>query len=140
MCTPDPNFDPNENLYRRYKNEHIPNGQPIAVIIKFPNCSVNRGRYSNPDDVIQYQSPRYLRWGVMAFQVENVPAQLPSSTSPTHTFIVEHTPREDNFSHSEIRAFRVGNFESLEDLPKLIKKEFRTLLSLAMIILKSPDE
>ena len=57
-----------------------PHGFPIPARIRFfPDASVNRGKYSEPEDVL---IPGWLGWGIAAFTVVEIPAQLVSEGGP----------------------------------------------------------
>uniref|UniRef100_UPI0035CAFB8A hypothetical protein n=1 Tax=uncultured Nostoc sp. TaxID=340711 RepID=UPI0035CAFB8A len=75
----DSNFDPIELLYRRFPkywfNEKENKVLPLAFSL--PNCSVNRDKYSEFEDVLCHRAscPKHncQNWGVASFKVEDIP-------------------------------------------------------------------
>jgi hypothetical protein len=78
----------------------------LPPAIKFPSWSVNREKYRRPADVL---FPSWPDWGVAAFTVADVPAELRSEGGALFQFSVEHVPLEGNYAHSELRASKDGN-------------------------------
>jgi hypothetical protein len=113
-------FTPEEMLYRRIEPNALPISQVTMIrIIPFPDCSVNRSKYSQPQDVLL---PDYLNWGVLGFAVQYVPKELSASESYSR-FDVVHCPLSDNYAHSEIRSYKTGT--ELKEPSKTIKMLFR---------------
>lgn len=131
----DMNFDDNENLYNRFKKEFLAEGRFLPAGIKFPDWSVNREKYSEPEDVL---IPDYLEWGIAQFKVSDVPAKLASSGDIKYDFKVEHDPEEDNYSHSEVRSYKNGIHTRKIEVNKNVKKIFRQILSEKIVINKQP--
>lgn len=103
--------------------------------IKFPDWSVNRSKYSEPDDVL---IPSYLDWGIAEFQVESVPKKMESPGNVVFEFKVEHDPVDDNYSHSEVRTYKEGTHHKNIDVNKTVKKQFRQMLSDRTRLIRSP--
>ena len=103
----DPLFEPSENLYRRCQADQIV-GRILPQAFRSPSFSVNRGKYSEPQDVL---IPSYERWGVAGFQVKDVPSRIVSSGGTQFEFRIDHIPEEDNYSHSEVRTYKNGRFD-----------------------------
>jgi len=131
----DPSFDENENLYNRFKQNYFKDGKFLPEGIRFPDWSVNREKYSEPEDVL---IPNYSDWGIIEFKVGAIPQSLESLGDVKFDFKVEHDPYDDNYSHSEVRTYKNGVHEKRIDLPKLVKKEFRQRLSEKIIVIKQP--
>ena len=102
----DPEFAPGESLYLRYSpqieaTEDLP---ASAMAIRFPDFSVNRGKYSEPEDVL---IPNWPDFGIAAFRVRDVPTSV-SGRGIVYEFKVEHDPLELNYAHSEVRTYKDG--------------------------------
>lgn len=101
--------------------------------IKFPDFSVNRGKYSEPKDVL---IPSWPNFGIVAFRVGDVPPSV-SSSGITYDFKVEHVPCECNYSHSEVRTYKDGKRPRKVN-NQIVKKKFRQILSERTKILREP--
>lgn len=86
----DSNFASDELLYRRCCPHEIMNGDRLKPnSIGFPDWSVNRQKYSEPEDVrIPSGSTCYLCCGVVGFSVSDIPYGI--DPSDKFTFVVEH--------------------------------------------------
>lgn len=131
----DMNFDDNENLYNRFKKEFLTEGKFLPTGIKFPDWSVNREKYSEPEDVL---FPDFLEWGIAQFKVSDVPDTLTSAGDNKFDFKVEHAPVEENYSHSEVRSYKNEQHNRKIDVNKLVKKRFRQIISEKIVIIKEP--
>lgn len=110
-------------------------GRLDASLIRFPDQSVNRQKYSKPQDVLlpeagNEKSKEWIYWGVFNFPVHTVLPSIEASGEVICTFRVEHDPVEHNYAHSEIRAYRQG--QRIVD-KKLISKEHRKQYRLAIM-------
>jgi hypothetical protein len=67
----DPDFLPEEHLYRRVPNETWNNWRVDEDIeldaIDFPDMSVNREKYGPPNSV-RWERGSYVNWGVIGFR------------------------------------------------------------------------
>jgi hypothetical protein len=133
----DSEFLPSEPLYYRMSVAGSVGSRPDGIDIRlFPEDSVNRGKYSEPRDVLY---PSYFHLGVAEFPVSKIPAprSFTDQQGDTRVFAltVEHDPKEDNYAHSEVRSYREGfRIEHTGKIPKTLKSEFRQLLAEAMVI------
>jgi len=137
----DPNFDHHELLYRRCCPNEILSGRLAPDSIKFPDWSVNRAKYSDPEDV-QFPSSSdqvYLCCGVAGFTVSDIPSKVDSEG--IFTLEIVHKPESDNYAHSELVTYKNGisgkaikNFK----VSNTIKKTFRTMLSERIKIIVYP--
>lgn len=136
----DPEFAATEQLYMRACPELVRDLQPLCTDFRFPDQSVNREKYS--EDPTWVLVPRWLDWAVVAFRRRDVPTHMRTSVDVYYEFLVEHVPLDDNYPHSEIRAYRGG--ERVFN-PKLkiksaeAKQRFRMQLSEAAKIVHVPD-
>lgn len=133
-------FEADESLYFRFSSKHFSdeNRLPVAAI-RFPDFSVNRGRFSRPIDVL---FPNWIDWGIAEFKVSAIPSPLRSDDEkderefcfkayhdPIDTTHPAYTEQQfENYAHTEIRAFLEGEHFT-KDPPKSVKKKFRLKLS-----------
>src|SRR3954447_12309055 len=134
----DPVFEPNEDLYYRISVQGGVGEHPEGVDIRIPEDSVNRGKYSEPDDVLY---PSYFSLGIATFKVSAIPSPKiftdDQGITREYSLKVEHDPYEDNYAHSEVRAFREDvRVQHSSKIPKTIKSVFRQLMAEAMTICK----
>lgn len=143
---PDPQFERSEPIYIRCPSNHLQrtNGgrRLLPTFIRASGYSVNRGKYSLCFDVLlpgaQHGSLEWLYWGVASLQVRDVPSQLQPSTTPT-AFRVEHVPDDDNYAHSEIRAYKSERQVADNRVAKMVKKALRQIISDRARILLLPN-
>ena len=144
----DPQFTPVEQLYLRCASNHLQrsNGRLrlLPTYIRASGLSLNRGKYSFCFDVllpcVQQETLQWLYWGVACLQVSEVPSQLQFSDTPTPTaFRVEHDPDDDNYSHSEIRAYKSEKLLKPKGVATKVKKELRQIISDRARILLLPN-
>jgi hypothetical protein len=124
----EPVFSPQELLFRRYSSEHWVDGKFVAVGFKFPKQSVNRERFSQPEDVLFSDSGEFNGWGVLEFHVSDVPLHI-SFAQGLVSFFVKHSPYDDNYAHSEIWSDKDNSSGESLDLSSAVKKQFRTILA-----------
>ncbi|HYW08193.1 MAG TPA: hypothetical protein VE913_14620 [Longimicrobium sp.] len=128
-------FAPDEPLYRRLPpTACTPQANQVPLdIIQFPRCSVNRARFSKPEDVLL---PDWLDHGIAEFPAGAVPAEITSDTSAkTFWFKVVYDPVKnhptlpDNPAHSEIRCYAdEACTNEPKNVTKDVKLEFRTTI------------
>lgn len=138
----DPNFASDELLYRRCCPHKILNSVRLDPnAIDFPDWSVNRQKYSEPEDVrIPSGSALCLCCAVAGFTVSDIPSKIDPDI--VFNFIVEHKPEPDNYAHSELVTYKNGvsgkeikNFK----VSTKVKKAFRAALSDKTRIIVSPN-
>lgn len=107
----------------------------MPAAFNLPIQSVNRGLYSNPQDVLL---PNHQNAGIAAFPVQAIPMpkQHPQNAAQVYSLAVLHVPEQDNFSHSEIHGLLNGNAD--DSMPKSLRKAFRTDLFQQVNILQEP--
>jgi|SRR5450755_3611733 hypothetical protein len=117
----DPVFEGSEKLFRRYKSEHIVNGSFTGVGLSFKNPpSVNRNKYSEPQDVLFSETDEFANWGVVSLRVREIPSSLPLD-NPRYKVSSKHTPLEDNYAHSELHCEGIEAAGYLEPAPGVRK-------------------
>ena len=114
---------------------YITNVHPACI--RAPVQSVNRSKYSKPEWVLLARYPQFLHWGYGSFKVSDIPESITSEFGITHFFKVEHVPLDDNYSHSEVRAYK--NAELVRRKNDAITLKYRVILSQRIIILKKPE-
>jgi hypothetical protein len=131
----DENFDVAEALYYRCQAQHVDGHQLLPEAIRFPNFSVNRSKYSEPEDVL---IPSYHNWGIATFGVRDLPEPESTDEKTEYEWQVVHDPLEDNYAHSEVRTFKNRTYSEDLKVPTTIKKKFRQILSERIIITHQP--
>jgi len=131
-------FDPQELLFHRFKKLNEEGDHLYPAQVRFPDFSVNRGRFSEPEDVLL---PIYLNWGIVSFNVEDIPDEKVigegNSQETVYSFIIVHVPEQDNYAHSEVRTEKNGVYNQDRKIKnKEVKRYFRYKLSEKLIILK----
>ena len=131
-------FEPQELLFRRYPERALVGGKPSPLSgLEFEETSghsVNRGRHSEPADVLEADCcDGKLRSGyvVLDFQVKDIPESIavPLEPARTYQFKMKHVPQETCFAHSEIWCNRSGDVEEpYERPPKTVRDLFRARL------------
>jgi hypothetical protein len=131
----DQNFNEQEKLYIRF-TKITNDGKVDPLDIRSIDTSVNRSKYSKGYWVIL---PNNKNWGYGSFAVLDIPTKLSSDhkVTVTHEFKLEHDPKDDNYSHSEIRGFKQGN--RVKNTNKTITWKYRVYLSTKIKINKLPD-
>ena len=129
-------FLPEELLYYRVKEFDV-QGKVNVDEIKCPDTSVNRGKYSQPKHVLYASIPKFLQYKVASFRVTEIPDQLETGDRRTIIFRIEHDPtpksdkNEENYAHSEIRAFENG--ERVKRASSVVEKKYRMRLRQVMV-------
>jgi len=141
---PDPNFnDPGEPLYRRLAPEDVNGSRVSPNRILWRNMSVNRGRYSEPADVI-FDHPGYGFAELTVGDAHSLGSCLPQDVSPNrYEFRMAHTPAHDDgkeqYAHSEMKTLKNGEvYDPPRIKNKAIKTRIRIELSNRMRILRMP--
>jgi hypothetical protein len=131
----DPEFDPGELLYRRYLKEHWIDGIFSNTGFSFPKQSVNRQKYSEPEDVLFLPDGTFDdERGVLEFAVRDIPLILPEGGGPAFVFFPKHVPEEVNFAHSEVWCDRAAKTGEYVEPNRTVKKLLRTKLSQRVFI------
>ncbi|MCF8079573.1 MAG: hypothetical protein K9K88_09860 [Desulfobacterales bacterium] len=136
----DPDFNTEERLFQRFNALLEVNGAFYPNSIRFPEFSVNREKYSRPEDVLL---PDFDDLGIAAYRVGDIPGPLKTpggGTNTTYTFGPVHDPIPGNYSHSEVRTYLNGVYKRKKIKSSIIKLEFKARLSEKMEIIKHPDQ
>jgi len=139
----DAHFETTEVLYIRFLSVDSTTGRPSEADFRAPDLSVNRGKYSEPQDVLWGKWDFLSDWGYGSMTVSQVPGSLCDGAGLTTDFRVEHDPiagtaeQRENYSHSEIRAYKHG--ERSKKLPGTVKLKFRRRIAEAIAVLKQPS-
>ena len=128
-------FSPDEELYIRFDRTDGKNVDPGCI--RAPVQSVNRSKYSKAEWVVLANYPKFLNWGYGSFKVCDVPESITSEYGITHFIKVEHDPLDDNYSHSELKAYKNG--ELVKRKYDAIRLKYRVILSQRIIILRMPE-
>ncbi len=130
----DQDFHPSEKLFRRYKEKDLVLGRPTPLSgLQFRDDSghsVNRGKYSEPQDVLEPDCCNGMRRDdcvVLTILVSDVPDSLVCEvTGRSYSFRPKHTPEDHCYAHSEIWCNRSGSIVAPYESPtKNVKDAFR---------------
>jgi hypothetical protein len=144
---PDQTFPPDELLFRRFPRNSLVNGWPTPLTIPIEDhsgISVNRARYSLPQDVLEpdccngNHRPGMV---VLEFAVGDLPGKI-AANDQEYAFVPKHVPLEVCYAHSEIWCNSEGNIERPCERPsKTIRDLFRAeLLSRIVSMGRTPRE
>jgi len=128
----DNEFSPDELLYLRCQFAWLDvNRRLKPANVHFPDQSTNREKFCAAYDVLLPttvpNSHQWLCWGVVAIRVSDVPTHAETTGGTEMTFTVEHDPIEDNYGHTELRAYKNGRRERNKNkINDLVKKAYRT--------------
>lgn len=126
--TEDQEFSPAERMYRRYTKDDFEGEYFRPARFRFPP-SLNRQRYSEPEDVVFSEHGEFDGCGVLECTVQDLSLQLMGDHEVQYSFIPMHVPEHDNYSHSEIWA-TFGDPPSRTSEPnKIARKKYRTAAS-----------
>ena len=128
---PVPDFEPTEQLFRRFPSHLYVGGELEVDSITLPDISVMREMFTADINwVLMHPSvgdPN--QWGVMSFQVADVPPRLLHNGIDEYRFVVAHTPQRRNYAHSDVQAhFGEEHLTSPERIPKELHLRFREQL------------
>jgi len=106
---PDPVFAPDESLYHRVPHSHAELKEALKSSFQFPQCCVNRSKYSEPYDVL-FDGPDPQGYQVVSWQVRQVTGIIePVGDSATYECLTKHLPEELNFAHTELQTYKQGD-------------------------------
>jgi len=124
----DSEIPPDEWLYHRVRHQKVDGDRVLPAAVRLPSCSVNRAKYSDPEDVIVPQRPECN--GVAEVQAGNMPEPITRPQGPSFHFQTADCPREGNDAHAEIRLRRGADpYSPRLKIPSTIKSRARSLLA-----------
>jgi hypothetical protein len=107
-------------------------GEDVGVeAVKLPDISVGRSRYCHAEWVrFDVVNGRYFEdWGVVAVEVQEIPAEHWVEGSCQFTFSAQHAPLDEDYAHSEIRAYEQGqHINAIERMPEEVHLVWREKL------------
>lgn len=115
-------------MYRRYVEDDFDGGLFRPARFPFPP-SLNRQRYSEPQDVIFSVTGEFDQHGVLECSVSALSLRLSDDRQTEFTFVPIHLPEEDNYSHSEMWANCTQTGECNEEPSRIARKMHRTKVS-----------
>ncbi len=101
----DQDFSPNEWLYRRVPHVLWDDGGVELDAIELPDMSVNREKHGGRPEWARLLSDDYADWGVIGFQVQDVPPELQHIGIYLYKFRPVHVPHHRNYHHTEVQAY-----------------------------------
>jgi hypothetical protein len=108
---PENDFTDEEELYRAVKPQQWP---ALLEAITLPDMSVNRSKYGkHPEWVLLFEGRD--GWGVLSFQVGDIPPTLEHLGAFSFTFRMAHMPDKHNRAHSEVHAYTDGTHIDLKN-------------------------
>ena len=128
-----PEFAATEMLYMRYSAEQFLEDHlsPAAIRSQLQQ-SVNRGSFSEPEDVLFSETGAYNGLGAVGFPVSAIPDKVDQPDGPSYTFSVQHQPEELNYSHSEIWSDQDPSTGGFRKPSKTVSLAFRIRLSMSI--------
>lgn len=121
-------FKPEELMYRRYVEDDFEGGYFRPTRFSFPP-SLNRQRFSEPEDVIFSETGEFDEYGVLECSVAELSVRIVDDHKREFAFVPVHRPEETNYSHSEMWADCIQTAKRVEEPSKITKKLYRTLVS-----------
>lgn len=130
-------FGRDEVLFRRFRKNQLVNGELTPAALQFPKTaaegghSVNRSRFSEPEDVLWVGQDRVEGFGIFQFAVSVIPPDVTCpDTHARYAFFPKHVPLEDNYAHSEIWCDHMPRENAGYVIPSnRVKKELRAKIS-----------
>jgi hypothetical protein len=98
----DQGFGDGELLYRRYRREDLVDGKIVDASFRFPRLSVNRSKYSEPEDALFSEDGSFDGLGVLEVRVDVISIRLLDDSGAAFVFYPWHVPLDRNYSHSEV--------------------------------------
>jgi hypothetical protein len=135
-------FEPGELLYIRFADVDG-DGRPAGADIRCPDLSVNREKYSNAEDVLAAEYPKFKDFGYGSFRVDQIPKVILDGLKVEIAQRVEHDPTQpprtpdENYSHCEIRSYK----DEIRKTPKVsdsVRKQFRIRLAESIDVIRRP--
>jgi hypothetical protein len=123
----DQQFSPSELMYRRYVQEDF-DGEALKPARFSVPPSLNRGKLSEPEDVIFSETGEFDEYGVLECIVEKLSVTVVDDRRMEYVFVPVHLPEENNYSHSEMWADCTQTGQRTDRISKVARKEYRTMV------------
>ena len=104
----DPDFAPDEQLYRAINPNYYADGAISSEAIDFPDCSFDRSKYGSPDRLLA-RFPAWREWGAAALRIGDVPGSIDLSGNHWMGFEIKHSPSARNRAHTMVLCFVDGS-------------------------------
>jgi hypothetical protein len=124
----DQEFSSTERMYRRYVQDDFEGESFKPARFRFPP-SLNRERYSHPEDVIFSEDGEFDGCGILECTVGELSIRIADDRYVEYQFVPVHMPEENNYSHSEIWADCIQTQVRTDEPSKIAKKKYRTAIS-----------
>jgi hypothetical protein len=112
----DPDFSPDERLYRRVPPRLWEDDDVALDAIEFPDMSVTRQKYGPPEAARWDDRCVHRDWGIIGFRVADIPADLPFQGCFIYHMEAHHAPVKYNYPHSEVKLFE-SNWQAANRTP-----------------------
>lgn len=124
----DQQFSPGELMYRRYVQEDFDGDCLKPARFSIPP-SLNREKYSHPEDVIFSEMGELDQHGVLECSVEGLSVTVFDDHHMEYIFVPVHLPEENNYSHSEMWADCTQTGQRTDRPSRIARKTYRTMVS-----------
>ena len=136
----DQGFESGEKLYHAVESKQVREDRIIPATLRVPNTSVNREKYSRPEEVC---TGTRILWGVLAFTVDDSTCSILNNVGDLYLFRVEHDPcpklDRSNYAHCEIRVYREDQEdEPRKDVPNTVKDKYRHRIKIRARVIIAP--
>jgi hypothetical protein len=142
-------FAPDEYLYRRVPDEFWDDEEIELDSIDFPDMSVTRESLA-PATSARWIGDEYVDWGVIGFQVSDMPAEIRFQGAYIYRMKAVHAPLKRNYPHSEVRIFESKwdrpdeelhvDKQAMPGVPREAQQEWREMIRRRSRIILRPGE
>ncbi len=126
-----PEFDADEELYRRLMPQHLVRNKVHLAAIDLPDISTLRSKLANSDPSWALKEPSRVSfegWGVFGMPISRIPAAIYYRGVESYDIKIQHVPHARNYPHSEIRAYsgeKRLDKNSINSMPPESRMRFR---------------
>ena len=134
-------FEADEDLYRRFSSGSLDGSNVAMDAIEMPDMSTMRQLFTEDVEWVLIDTTRrtdFSSWGILAFRVGDIPDQIEHRGVFLYKFAAVHTPKRNNYPHTDVRAFTEGRPVSAE-LPPELHLRFRLRLRFKIRVIKRPS-
>ncbi len=134
-------FEPDENLYRRFSSDSLDGSNVAMDAIEMPDMSTMRQLFTEDVEWVLIDTrgrTDFSSWGILAFRVGDIPDQIEHRGVFVYEFAAVHTPKRNNYPHTDVRAFTAGRPVNTE-LPPVLHLRFRNRLRFKIRVIKRPS-